>query len=262
MEFLELKDYKIHKKFHLIIIIIVNERMISSSLTSLVPRSVHHWLEDIILSTFFLSSFRSTHGGYKSFILDHRLLPQEIDSIFLGNRFSRSNPFPSHAHCVRPIMIHWKRWERTIHMPHYPLERRKRGKRADVAYDNKFIILSTSSRLRFPAAMIVWIIFSVPWLRLRDSYSYLIFFSDRSSRRRGGNDHETESDERNKDSHSISTTIIFLRLAVYHHRNLETNKNIMDYLGNHSLFLGCFTSQIIHDNKDNKMNLISNNISF
>lgn len=42
MEFLELKDYKIHKKFHLIIIIIVNERMISSSLTSLVPRSVHH----------------------------------------------------------------------------------------------------------------------------------------------------------------------------------------------------------------------------
>lgn len=53
MEFLELKDYKIHKKFHLIIIIIVNERMISSSLTSLVPRSVHHWLEDIILSTFF-----------------------------------------------------------------------------------------------------------------------------------------------------------------------------------------------------------------
>lgn len=29
-----------------------------------------------------------------------------------------------------------------------------------------------------------------------------------------------------------------LRLAVYHHRNLETNKNIMDYLGNHSLFLG------------------------
>lgn len=197
------------------------------------------------------------------------MLPQEIDSIFLGNRFSRSNPFPSHAHCVRPIMIHWKRWERTIHMPQtrstdgserrewhgigyqFPLSQLSSGegkelteillttvtrwitlsqetdgnrntplKDSHYAYRTSNLIsisiLSQSTQPPSPSVqgLIVWIIFSVPWLRLRDSYSYLIFFSDRSSRRRGGNDHETESDERNKDSHSISTTIIFLRLVV------------------------------------------------
>jgi len=76
------------------------------------------------------------------------------------------------------------------------------------------------------------------------------------------NDPTRQKNYQKLDSRSIQLMTFILRLAVYHHRNLETNKNIMDYLGNHSLFLGCFTSQIIHDNKDNKMNLISNNISF
>ena len=166
-------------------------------------------------------------------------------------------------------MIHWKRWERTIHMPQtrstdgserrewhgigyqFPLSQLSSGegkelteillttvtrwitlsqetdgnrntplKDSHYAYRTSNLIsisiLSQSTQPPSPSVqgLIVWIIFSVPWLRLRDSYSYLIFFSDRSSRRRGGNDHETESDERNKDSHSISTTIIFLRLVV------------------------------------------------